>query len=106
MGCLGNKGFVGLSVIETTGGNSDGGTTGGDTHDSGRSCDDDATGGDDCGVILGKGGMSHGSGIRSSEEGVVLLGGNSVLLIHWVTSTDIGKDGGSGTLTGSGVSSI
>jgi len=38
-------------------------------------CNEDATGGDSCGVILGKGGISHGSGIRSSEEGVVLLMG-------------------------------
>jgi len=58
-------------------GNSGKGATGGDTCGLGRSWDDDATSGDDCGVILGKGGMSHGRGIRSSEEGAVFLtGGN------------------------------
>jgi len=42
-------------------------------------CDEDATGGDDCGVILGKGGISHGRGIRSSEDGAVfLIGGNGI----------------------------
>jgi len=71
---------VGLSVIETMGGNSDEGTTGVDACVSGRSCDDDATGGDDWGVILGKGGISYGRGMRSSEEGAVLLTrGNGML---------------------------
>ena len=51
--------------------------------------------------------MSHGKGIESSEEGVVLLtGGNGLLSVCWVTGTDIGKDGGKGMLTGSGVLSI
>jgi len=63
-GCLGNKGLTGVSVIETIGGSSD----------------DDATGGDSCGVILGNGGMSHGRGMRSSDEGPVifLMGGNGI----------------------------
>jgi len=47
--------------------------------------------------------MSHGRGMRSSEEGVVLLtSGNGTVS----DCMDIGKDGGSGMLTGSGVSSI
>ena len=46
-----------LGVIETMSGN----------------CDEDATGGDGLGVILGKGGMSHGRGMRSSEDGAVFL---------------------------------
>ena len=63
-GCWGNKGVVRLGVIETIRG----------------SCDEDATGGDDCGVILGKGGISHGRGIRSSDEGAAffLIGGNGI----------------------------
>jgi len=70
-------------------------------------CDDDSTWGDGCGVILGKGGISHGRGMRSSEEGAVFLtGGNGTLSICWVVGTDVGNDGGSGILTGSGVSSI
>jgi len=73
----------------------------------GKSCDDDATGGDGCGVILGKGGMSHGRGMESSEEGAVhLTGGNGLLSVCWVTGVDMGRDGGKGTLTGSGVSFI
>jgi len=61
------------------GGNSDEGTTGGEVCGSGRSCDDDATGGDGCEEILGNGGISHGRGMRSSEEGAVhLVGGNSI----------------------------
>jgi len=78
-GCLGSRGLVRLSVIETIGGNSDEGTTGGGPCGSGRSCDDDATGGDGCGVILGKGGTSHGRGMRSSKEGAVhLVGGKGI----------------------------
>jgi len=51
--------------------------------------------------------MSHGRGMRSSEEGAVLLtGGNGTLSVCWVAGADIGNDRGSGTLTGSGVSSI
>ena len=38
------------------------------------------TGGDGCGVSLGNGGMSHGRGMRSSEDGAVnfLIGGNGI----------------------------
>jgi len=51
--------------------------------------------------------MSHGRGMRLSEEGGVLLtGGNSMYSGCWVAGTDIGSDGGSGMLTGLGVSSI
>jgi len=96
-GCLGNRGLVWLSVIETMGGNSDGGATGDGTCGSERSCDNDATGGDGCRVILGKGGMSRGRGMRSSKEGAAhLAGGNGILSIRWVTGIDIGRDGGSG----------
>ena len=43
------------------------------------SCDEDATGGDGSGVILGKGGISHGRGMRSSNKGAVCLtGGNGM----------------------------
>jgi len=90
-GCLGNGGLMGASVIETMGGSSN----------------DDATGGDGCGVFLGKGGTSHGRGMRSSEEGVVhLTGGNGMFSVGWVTGIDVGNDRGRGILTGSGVSSI
>jgi len=90
-GFFGSKGVVRLGIIETIRGN----------------CDKDATGGDGFGVILGKGGMSHGSGMRSSEEGAILLTrGNGVFSCCIVTGTDIGKDGGKGMLMGSGVSSI
>jgi len=58
-------------------------------------------------MTLGKGGISHGRGISSSEEGVVhLVGGNSILSVCWVTGVDVGNDGGKSILTGSGVSSI
>jgi len=58
-------------------------------------------------MVLGKGGISHGREMRSSEEGAVLLtGGNGMLFVCWVAGIDIGNDGGSGMLTGSGVSSI
>jgi len=89
------------------GGNSDGGTTGNDVSGSGRGCNNDATGGDGCGVIFGKGGISHGRGMRSSKEGAVhLTGGNGTLSVCWVTGIDVDKDGGRGTLAGSGVLSI
>jgi len=82
---------VGAIVIEMIGGSSNGDTTGGDSY----------------GVVLGKGGTSHGRGMRSSEEGAVfLVGSNGMFSGCWVAGTDVGKDGGSGTLTGSGVSSI
>jgi len=68
--------LVQLGVIETIRGNLDRGVTG--VGALGR-CDDDATGGDDCGVILGNGGISHGRGMRSSEEGAVfLIGGKGI----------------------------
>ena len=58
-------------------------------------------------MVLGKDGISHGRGMRSSEEGAVLLtGGNGMLSVCWVTGIDIGNDRGSDMLTGSGVSSI
>jgi len=90
-GYLGSKGVVRLGVMETIRG----------------SCDEDATGGDGCGVFLGKGGISHGRGMKSSKEGTVFLtGGNGILSGNWVVGTDVGKDRGSGTLIGLGVSSI
>jgi len=62
-GCFGNKGVVRLGVIETMRGN----------------CDEDATGGDGFGVTLGKGGMSHGRGMRSSEDSAVFrIRGNGI----------------------------
>ena len=63
-----------LGVMEMIRGKSGGDLTGG------GNCDDDATGGDGSGVMRGKGGMSHGRGIRSSKEGVVifLMGGNGM----------------------------
>jgi len=74
-------------------------------------CDEDATGGDGCRVFLGKGGIFHGRGMRSSEEGAVFLtGGNGVYSCCLVAGidgcVDVDKDGGSGMLTGSGVSFI
>ena len=75
--CLGNRDLVGASVIETIGGSSDEGAAEGDVCGLGRSCDDDATGDDACGAILGKGGISHGRGMRSSEDGAVFLIGGS-----------------------------
>jgi len=101
-------------------GNSGEDAIGGDVRDSGRSCDDDATGGDDFEVILGKGGMSHGRGIRSSEDGAVFLIGSGGMssgvgdLFHGAgtigVASLIGGDGvsdwGKSTLTGSGVSFI
>jgi len=85
------------------GGNSGEGMTGGGT----GSCDDGATWGDGWSTFLGKGGISHGRGMRSSKEGVVhLAGGNGILSVCWVMGIDVGKDGGRGTLAGLGVSSI
>ena len=114
-GCLGNKGVgrslggspqgVDSRVMETMGGKGDEG----------------ATGGDGCGVVLGNGGMSHGRGMRSSEDGPVifLIGGSGISsgvgdLFHGAGITGVaslcGGDGvsdkGNGISTGSGVSSI
>jgi len=87
---------------------------------SGRN-DDEATGGDFCGVSLGNGGMSHGRGIRSSEDGAVifLTGGIGILsgvgdLFHGAGMTGVASlnggdgviDGGKSMWVGSGVSSI
>ena len=73
-GCLGNKGVVRLGVIETMRGNCGGDSTGG------GNCNEDVTGGDGFKVSLGNGGISHGRGMRSSEEGMVifLTGGNGM----------------------------
>jgi len=56
------------------------GLTGAGIGSSGRN-DDEATGGDFCRISLGNGGMSHGRGIRSSEDGAVifLTGGIGIL---------------------------
>jgi len=67
-GFFGSRGVVRLGVIETMRGNSGGGLTGSGIGSSGRN-DDKATGGDTRGVISLKGGMSHGRGIRSRDEG-------------------------------------
>jgi len=60
-------------------GGGDCGLTGSGIGSSGRN-DDEATGGDFRGVSLGNGGMSHGRGMRSSEDGAVsfLIGGNGI----------------------------
>jgi len=50
------------------GGNFGGGSTGSGIGSSGIN-DNDATRGDDCGVVPLKGGISHGRGIRSSDDG-------------------------------------
>jgi len=90
---------VRLGVIETMSGN----------------CDGDATGGDGCGVILGNGGISHGRGMRSSEDGAVFLTGGSGIssgvggLFHGAGMIGVASlcggdgvsDGGSGTSMGS-----
>jgi len=100
---------VRLGVIETMRGGGDVGLTG----DEG------------CGVSLGNGGMSHGRGMRSSEDGPVifliggLIGGNGISsgvgdLFQGAGITGVASlcggdgvsDGGKGTWTGSGVSSI
>ena len=56
--------MVWLGVIETMRGGGDVGLTGGD----------------DCGVSFGNGVMSHGRGMRSSEDGpiIFLIGGNGI----------------------------
>jgi len=57
------------------------------------------TGGDNCGVILGMGGISHGRGIRSSDEGAVCLtGGNGMRSGSRVA----GSIGGNGISSGVG----
>jgi len=119
-GCLGSKGVVRLGVIETIRGGGDMGLTGAGIGSSGRN-DDEATGGDFCGVSLGNGGMSHGRGIRSSEDGAVifLTGGIGILsgvgdLFHGAGMTGVVSlnggdgviDGGKSMWAGSGVSSI
>jgi len=88
MGFFGSKGVVRLGVIETIKGNSGEGSTGGCIGSSGRN-DVEATGGDDCGVILWKGGMSHGRGMRSRDEGPMCFFTN-------------GWDGGNGISSGVG----
>ena len=115
---MGSRGLVWLGVIETMRGNSGEGAIGGDTCGLGRSCDDNATGGDDCSVIFGKGGMSHGRGMRSSEDGAVcfLIGGKGISsgvgdLFHRARITGVaslcGGDGvsdwGNGISTGSSI---
>jgi len=49
--------------------------------------------------------MSYGRGMRSSDEGVIFLAGGSGMYSCCLV-IDVGKDGGNGMLTGSGVSSI
>jgi len=66
-------------------GNSSGGSIGSGIGSSGRN-DDEATGGDACGVFLWKRGTSHGRGMRSRDEGPICF------------FTD-GLDGGSGIMT-------
>jgi len=69
-GCLGSRGVVRLGVIETIGGNSGGGSIGSGIGSSGRN-DDEAIGGDGREVVSLKGGISHGRGMRSRDEGAV-----------------------------------
>jgi len=79
------------------------------------------TGGDGCGVSLGNGGISHGRGMRSSEDGPVtfLIGGNGISsgvgdLFQGAGITGVASlyggdgvsDGGRSIWVGSGVSSI
>jgi len=113
-GFFGSRGVVRLGVIETIRGSS------GEVRDSERSCNDDATGGDGFGVILGKGGMSHGRGIRSSEDGAVCLIGGSgtssgvsdlfhgggMIGVAFLIGGDGVSDWGKSMLTRSGVSFI
>jgi len=120
-GFFGSKGVVRLGVIETMRGNSSGGSTGSGIGSSGRN-DDEATGDDNCRVVPLKGGMSHGRGIRSRDEGPIcfftngLDGGNGISssvgdLFHGAGITGvallIGGDGvsdwGKDMLTGLGV---
>ena len=87
---------------------------------SGRN-DDEATGGEGCGVSLGNGGMSHGRGMRSSDDGAVnfLIGGNGIssgvgdlfqgagiIGVASLCGGDGVSDGGKSIWVGSGVSSI
>jgi len=121
-GFFGSKGVVQLGVIETMRGNSGDGSTGSGIGSSGRN-DDEATGGDDRGVIPLKGGISHGRGMRSRDEGPTycftdgLDGGNGISsgvgdLFHGAGIIGIaalnGGDGvsdwGRSMFTGSGVS--
>jgi len=71
-GFFGSKGVVRLGVIETIRGNSGGGLTGSGIGSSGRN-DDEVTGGDIHGVTSLKGGISHGRGMRSRDEGPMCL---------------------------------
>jgi len=79
------------------------------------------TGGNGCGASFGNGGMSHGRGMRSSEDGPVtfLIGGNGIssgvgdlfqgagiIGVVSLRGGDGVSDGGKGTWIGSGVSSI
>jgi len=79
------------------------------------------TGGDGCGVSLGNGGISHGRGMRSSEDGAVnfLIGGNGIssgvgdlfqgagmIGVVSLCGGDGVSDGGKSIWVGSGVSSI
>jgi len=121
-GFFGSRGVVRLGVIEMMRGNSGNGSTGGGIGSSGRN-DDEATGGDDRGVIPLKGGTSHGRGMRSRDEGPTyrftggLDGGNGISsgvgdLFHGAEMTGVatlnGGDGvsdwGRSMLAGSGVS--
>jgi len=95
---------VQLGVIETMrGGDGDTGLTGTGIGSSGRN-DDEATGGDLRGVSLGNGEMSHGRGMRSSNDGAVifLTGGVGILsgvgdLFHGAGITGVASlDGGDG----------
>jgi len=119
-GCLGNRGVVRLGVIETMRGGGDCGLTGSGIGSSGRN-DDEATGGDFRGVSLGNGGMSHGRGMRSSEDGAVtfFIGGSGISsgvgdLFQGAGTTGVASlcggdgvsDGGKSIWVGSGVSSI
>jgi len=123
-GFFGSKGVVWLGVIETMRGNFGDGSTGSGIGSSGRN-DDEMIGGDDCGVIPWKGGMFHGRGIRSRDEGPVYFftggrdGGNGISsgvgdLFHGAgmigVASLVGGDGvsdwGKSTLTRSGVSFI
>jgi len=79
------------------------------------------TGDDACGVSFGNGGMSHGRGMRSSEDGPVifLIGGNGIssgvgdlfqgvgiIGVVSLCGGDGVSDGGKSMWVGSGVSSI
>jgi len=123
-GFFGSRGVVRLGVIETMRGSSGDGSAESGIGSSGRN-DDEVTGGDDCGVIPLNGGMSHGRGMRSRDEGPTyrfidgLDGGNGISsgvgdLFHGAGMIGIatlnGGDGvsdwGRSMLAGSGVSFI